>query len=299
MDACHRLTWLAILALALASSGCATLGPWSPLAGTERRSIFQPAKYPAGDWNPTTVLIQDANFAAADGTKLHGWYVRHAQPRAHALLLHGNAGNVTLLAETLRILNRRHQLAVLALDYRGYGRSEGKPTEAGVLLDARAARKWLAEKEGIPQSDVVLLGFSLGGGVAVDLAASDGARGLVLASTFTSLPDVAEHHLSWLPMSWLMTMRMNSLEKIKEYRGPLLMSHGDADEVIPYEQGLALFRAANEPKRLVTVSGGKHNDPQPEEYRVALDQFIAALPPLGSGAVRNASVDNSVSALGP
>jgi uncharacterized protein len=299
MDACRPLTWLALLALALASSGCAALGPWSPLAGTERRSIFQPAKYPAGDWNPTTVLIQDANFAAADGTKLHGWYVRHSQPRAHALLLHGNAGNVTLLAETLRILNRRHQLAVLALDYRGYGRSEGKPTEAGVLLDARAARKWLAEKEGIPQSDVVLLGFSLGGGVAVDLAASDGARGLVLASTFTSLPDVAGHHLSWLPMSWLMTMRMNSLEKIKQYRGPLLVSHGDADEVIPYEQGLALFRAANEPKRLVTVSGGKHNDPQPEEYRVALDQFIAELPPLGSAAVKSASVDISVSALGP
>jgi len=299
MDACRRLTWLASLAFALASSGCASLGPWSPLAGTERRSIFQPAKYPAGDWNPTTVLIQDANFAAADGTKLHGWYVRHAQPRAHALLLHGNAGNVTLLAETLRILNRRHQLAVLALDYRGYGRSEGKPTEAGVLLDARAARKWLAEKEGIAESDVVLLGFSLGGGVAVDLAASDGARGLVLASTFTSLPDVAEHHMSWLPMNWLMTMRMNSLEKIKEYRGPLLVSHGDADEVIPYKQGLALFRAANEPKRLITVSGGKHNDPQPEEYRVALDQFIAELPPLGTRAVQTASVDIKVSALGP
>ena len=102
MDACRRWSWLACLALALASSGCASLGPWSPLAGTERRSIFQPAKFPAGDWNPTTVLVQDASFAAADGTKLHGWYVRHAQPRAHALLLHGNAGNVTLLADTLR-----------------------------------------------------------------------------------------------------------------------------------------------------------------------------------------------------
>jgi len=299
MDACRRWFWFAGLAIALASTGCASLGPWSPLAGTERRSIFQPAKYPAGDWNPTTVLVQDANFAAADGTNLHGWYVRHAQPKAHALLLHGNAGNVTLLADTLRILNRRHQLAVLALDYRGYGRSEGKPTEEGVLLDARAARKWLAEKEGIAESDVVLMGFSLGGGVAVDLAAEDGARGLVLANTFTSLPDVAEHHMSWLPMSWLMTMRMNSLEKIKEYRGPLLVSHGDADEVIPYEQGLALFQAANEPKRLVTVSGGKHNDPQPEEYRVALHQFIAELPPLGSATVKAASVDVSVSALGP
>ncbi len=299
MDACRPLTALVLLAIGLASTGCASLGSWSPLAGTERRSIFQPDKYPAGDWNPTAVLVQDAHFEATDGTKLHGWYVRHAQPRAHALLLHGNAGNVTLLADTLRVLNRRHGLAVLALDYRGYGRSEGKPTEAGVLLDARAARRWLAEKEGIAESDVVLMGFSLGGGVAVDLAAADGARGLILANTFTSLPDVAQQHLSWLPMSWLMTMRMNSAEKIKGYRGPLLLSHGDADEVIPYEQGLELYRAANEPKRLVTVRGGKHNDPQPEEYRVALDQFLAALPPLGTSAAPRAEVDVSVSTLSP
>jgi fermentation-respiration switch protein FrsA (DUF1100 family) len=299
MDACRPLTSFALLAIALASTGCASLGPWSPLASTERRSIFQPDKFPAGDWNPTAVLVQDAHFTATDGTRLHGWYVRHAQPRAHALLLHGNAGNVTLLADTLRILNRRHQLALLALDYRGYGRSEGQPTEAGILMDARAARAWLAEKEGIAESDVLLMGFSLGGGVAVDLAAEDGARGLVLAGTFTSLPDLAQHHVSWLPMSWLMTMRMNSREKIKDYHGPLLVSHGDADEVIPYEQGVELFRAANEPKRLITVRGGKHNDPQPEEYRVALDQFLAELPPLGTSAARKADVDVRVSALGP
>ena len=294
-----HLFWLAGVALAFASMGCSSLETWSPLAATERRSIFQPAKYPAGEWNQTAVYVQDANFAAADGTKLHGWYVRHSQPKAHALLLHGNAGNVTVLAETLRILNRRHQLAVLALDYRGYGRSEGKPTEAGVLMDARAGRKWLAEKEGISEGDVVLMGTSLGGGVAVDLASRDGARGLVLCSTFTSLPDVAQHHLKWLPMSWLMTMRMNSLEKIKEYRGPLLLSHGDADEVVPYAQGLALFEGAPGKKRMITVPGGKHNDPQPEEYRVALDQFLAELPPLGRSSMQAVNVDVSVSALGP
>jgi hypothetical protein len=299
MDARRPLTSLTLLAIALASTGSASLGAWSPLASIERRSIFQPGKYPAGDWNPTAVLVQDAHFTADDGTKLHGWYVRHPQPRAHALLLHGNAGNVTLLADTLRVLNQRHRLAVLALDFRGYGRSEGRPTEAGVLLDASAGRRWLAEKEGIAERDVVLMGFSLGGGVAVDLAAEDGARGLVLASTFTSLPDVAQHHMNWLPMDWLLSMHMNSLAKIKHYHGPLLLSHGDADEVIPYEQGLALFQAAGEPKRLVTVRGGKHNDPQPEEYRIALDQFLAELPPLGASAVRSASVEVSVSALGP
>src|SRR5262245_490494 len=206
--------------LALAAPGCAVLGPYSPTAGLERRGIYQPAKYPAGDWKPTAVVVQDANFTATDGTRLHGWYVRHPQPRGHALLLHGNAGNITLLADTLRTLNRRHNLAVLALDYRGYGRSEGTPSEQGVYQDARAARRWLAETEKIAESDVILMGFSLGGAAAIDLAANDGARGLVVSNTFTSLPDVAQYHWPWLPMGLVLTTRMNSLEKIKQYHGP-------------------------------------------------------------------------------
>jgi len=286
---------LAVTALlAMLAPGCATLGPYSPTAGMERRGIFQPAKYPAGEWNPTAVLVQDASFTAEDGTRLHGWYVHHPQPRGHALLLHGNAGNVTLLAETLRVLNRRHNLAVLALDYRGFGKSEGMPSEQGLYQDARAARRWLAETEKIAESDVILMGFSLGGAVAIDLAAQDGARGLIVSNTFTSLPDVAQHHLPWLPMNLVLTTRMNSLEKIKQYHGPLLLSHGDADEVVPHEQGAALYTAATGPKRFITVAGGKHNDEQPEEYRVALDQFLAELPPVGSSTVQTASVSVQV-----
>lgn len=273
-----RVSNLLALLLLLAMSGCAVV---DPIVNWERRSIFHPQKHPIGEWTPTAVLVQDAWMTAEDGTRLHGWYVRHEAPKAHALVLHGNAGNVTLLAESLRILNRKHGLAVLALDYRGFGRSDGVPSEKGVIMDARAGRDWLAEKEGIDPQDVVLMGQSLGGGVAIDLAAEDGCRGLVVANTFTSLPDVAQHHVWWMPMKLLMRMRMNSLEKIKRYEGPLLISHGDADEVIPYEQGLALYEAAaSKDKRMITVKGGKHADPQPEEYRQALDDFIANLPPL-------------------
>lgn len=281
----RRATWpiavpASLLMTCLALPGCAVLGPYSPTAGLEGRGIFQPAKYPLGEWNQTAVLVKDAYFAAEDGTKLHGWYVAHAQPRAHALLLHGNAGNVTLLAETLRTLNRRHNLAVLALDYRGFGRSEGKPSEQGLYQDARAARRWLAEQENIAETEVVLMGISIGGAVAVDLASKDGCRGLVLANTFTSLPAAAQHNLPWLPMGLILSTRMNSLAKIENYHGSLLISHGDADEVVPYEQGKQLFEAAPGPKRFITHRGGKHNDPQPEEYRQALDQFLATLPPL-------------------
>jgi fermentation-respiration switch protein FrsA (DUF1100 family) len=281
----YRLTpRLMMLGLTLLATlpGCAVLGPYSPTASLETRGIFQPAKYPKGEWNQTAVLVRDANFAAADGTKLHGWYVAHEQPKGHALLLHGSAGNVTLLAQTLRKLNREHHLAVLALDYRGFGKSEGKPTEEGLYQDARAARKWLAETAAIAESDVILMGVSLGGAVAVDLAAKDGARGLVLANTFTSLPSAAQHKTPWLPMGLLLSTRMNSLAKIKDYHGPLLLVHGDANEVVPFEQGQALYDAAPGEKQLITAKGGKHNDELPEEYRAALDAFITKLPAISS-----------------
>ena len=278
---CHQALLACLLNLAVIP-GCAVLGPYSPTAKLESRGIFQPAKYPKGEWDQTDVLVQDAHFAAADGTKLHGWYVAHDQPKGHALLLHGNAGNVTLLSQTLRTLNRRHNLAVLALDYRGFGKSEGTPTEAGLYQDARAARAWLAETAHIAESDVILMGVSVGGAVAVELASRDGARGLVLASTFTSLPAAAQHHTPWLPMDLLLSTRMNALGKISDYNGPVLIVHGDADEVVPYAQGKALYEAASEPKRFITAKGAKHNDPLPEEYRLALDEMIAKLPPLSS-----------------
>lgn len=292
MDWTQRIALLTLGTFPLITApGCAALGRYSPTAGLESKGIFQPAKYPAGDWAPTAVLVQDAYFAAADGTKLHGWYVGHPQPIGHAIFLHGNAGNVTLLADTLRALNRRHNLAVLALDYRGFGKSEGSPTEQGVYQDARAARLWLAERERVAENDVILIGASIGGAVAVDLAASDGARGLVLANTFTSLPAAAQKQLPWLPMGLLLSTRMNSLAKIENYRGPVLISHGDADEVVPFAQGQALFEAVPGPKRLVTCRGCKHNDPPPEEYHAALGAFLSQLPPLGASTVRTASLN--------
>jgi fermentation-respiration switch protein FrsA (DUF1100 family) len=268
-----------LLALSFAPlPGCARIGAWTPLAPLEHSLAFQPAKYPDGDWRPSDEAIENVWFVAEDETDLHGWFLSHPHPKAVALLCHGNAGNVTRYAETLRILHDRHAVTALVFDYRGYGKSLGTPSEAGILQDARAARKWLAERTGRDERDIVLIGNSLGGGVAVDLAAQDGARGLVLVSTFTSLPAVAQSKFPLLPVRSLMTLQLNSLEKIANYRGPLLLSHGDADALIPVEQGKALYDAAPGPKQLIIVPGGRHNDPQPEEYRIAFEAFLSQLP---------------------
>jgi fermentation-respiration switch protein FrsA (DUF1100 family) len=175
------------------------------------------------------------------------------------------------------MLTERLNVSVMAFDYRGYGRSEGTPSENGLLADARAARRWLAQREQIPEEHIVMYGRSLGGAVAVDLAAKDGARGLVLECTFTSLPAVANDLLPLWPGA-LMYSRYNSLKKIGDYRGPLLYAHGDADRLVPFAQGERLFAAANEPKKFVRVEGEGHNWGAPDYYVQALDEFFASLP---------------------
>jgi fermentation-respiration switch protein FrsA (DUF1100 family) len=269
-----RLRWATLIALTLGAGGCSSLGPVSPLLPVERKIVFHPAKYPAGNWKPEDLGAEDAWFEAEGGPKLHGWFVEHPRPRAVALFCHGNAGNITVLADSLRILNVRHRLSVLTFDYRGYGRSGGKPSEAGILADARAARRWLAERTHTPEKDIILMGQSLGGAVAVDLAAADGARALVLASTFTSLPDVAASTMPWLLPHWNMTLRFDSAAKITKYSGPVLISHGEADEIIPFAQGKKLYEAAPGTKRFYPEPGAKHNDRRSEGYREVFEEFL-------------------------
>ena len=242
----------------------------------EESLIFFPSRYPDGNWHPE-FQFEDVWFAAADGTKLHGWYLPHDDARAIVLFAHGNGGNLSHRDFLLRALHDRLGVAVMIFDYRGYGRSEGTPTEAGVLQDARAARTWLAQRAGVPESELVLMGESLGDGVVVDLAADGGTRGLILESSFASLPDVAAHHYGWLPVKLLMKSRLDSASKIGRYHGPLLQFHGDADRIVPFETGQKLFNAANDPKEFVMIPRGNHNDPPTRRYYDALERFFARL----------------------
>ena len=261
------------------------MGELSPLAALEKRLVYQPAPFPT-NWDSENSPFEDVVFNSSDGTQLHGWFLDHPEPIGIALFCHGNAGNIAGRGDSLMLLNQRHRLAVMTFDYRGFGKSEGKPNERGILADAQAARNWLANRKGIPNSEIILMGRSLGGAVAVDLASREQPKALVLASTFSSMPDVAKNVLPLLPARLLMTQRFNSIEKIRHYNGPLLQSHGDADDLIPIADGQKLFAAASGPKRFVVIPGGTHNSPQSEEYRIALDEFLSELHAGGSNSER-------------
>jgi fermentation-respiration switch protein FrsA (DUF1100 family) len=237
-----------------------------------------PAPFPQGDWSPAEAQFEDCWFRSADGLRLHGWLLRHKAPRDALLLVHGNAGNVTNRTGAAQLLSQRCQASVFVFDYRGYGRSEGTPTIPGLLIDARAARAFVAQREGMNESEIILVGESLGGAIAVELAADDGARALVLQSTFASFKEVAAAHYPALLVDTLVANRLDSAAKIKNYRGPLFQVHGAADRTIPPEQGRKLFAAANEPKVFLALPGHDHNDPLPEQFYSELQQFLEELP---------------------
>ena len=236
--------------------------------------LFFPSKFPKGDWNPNDLRFEDIFFTAEDKTKLHGWYCPANNRRAVVLIAHGNAGHVASRAAWLRYLQTRANVSVFMFDYRGYGRSEGIPSVEGAIQDATAARAKLCELATIKDSEMLLMGESLGGAIVIQLAADSPPRGLILQSTFSSLRNIAEVHYPRL--SWLVPRKkLDSATRIVRYRGPLLQSHGNLDRTIPFSSGVKLFRAANEPKQFVTIDNADHNNWITEAYLKQLNSFIA------------------------
>jgi fermentation-respiration switch protein FrsA (DUF1100 family) len=239
--------------------------------------LFYPAKFPVGDWQPTDLGVQDVFFSAEDGTKLHGWYCPVEKPRCVVLMMHGNAGNITTRVSFLRYLQKIARVSVFIFDYRGFGRSEGTATVDGAVMDAEAAWIQVAELASVRKSDVVLMGESLGGAIAVRLASESSCRGLVLQSTFSSLRKVAELHYPQL--AWLVSRnKLNSKAAISRHMGPTLISHGTADRTIHFECSKELFAAANEPRQLVMLKDVGHNNWLNHDYCRALDRFFSTLP---------------------
>jgi fermentation-respiration switch protein FrsA (DUF1100 family) len=243
--------------------------------GMERRLIYPAPSLARGDWQATDPPHEDVWFESADGTKLHGWFVPHSSPKRAVLYCHGNGEHVAIDARLARVLRDELQASIFVFDYRGYGKSEGTPHEAGCIADGRAARDWLARRVGVRPNELVLLGHSLGGGVAVALAAESGAKALVVENTFSSIVDVAADSVWWLPVRLVMRNRYDSVSRIRNYHGPLFQTHGALDELIPIEFGRRLFAAApSKIKRFLEADGLGHDDGPADHYYGELAAFL-------------------------
>ena len=246
------------------------------LSYCENYLLYPGAFIRGGEWSPQWLDYEDVWFSSADGTQLHGWYLEHDQPQGSLLYCHSNGDHVANLAGYLERLRRDHRVTVFAFDYRGYGQSGGRPHEQGVLADGHAAQRWLAERAEIPVDEVLLMGRSLGGAVAVDLASTNGAKGLIIERTFTSVPDVAARLYWWAPVRILMRNRFRSIDKLPAYEGPLLQSHGTEDELIPVDIAQQLFATCpSQTKTWIAMKGVRHTSPNTFDYEVALRDFIA------------------------
>lgn len=267
---------LVALSVALVTAGCRE--------ALEARFIYHPTRPLSADPSHVGLAFRDVTFSADDGVRLHGWLVPGRLPTT-LLYSHGNAGNMADRVAIARLLHDQLGAGVFLYDYRRYGRSEGAPSEAGLVSDARAARAALL-REGVSPEHVAYLGRSLGAAVTVELALAHPARAVVLESPFASVRAMAGTVMPGA--GYLFRTRWDSRARIRALTSPLLVLHGDTDEIIPYAQGQAVFAAAPEPKTFFTIRGGRHYDMDARwsDYWTAWRRFLngAGLPAAGGKA---------------
>ena len=240
--------------------------------------IFYPDDFFIGDPSDYGMPFEEVYFPTADGLTLHGWFVP-GERELTWLWFHGNAGNISYRLDNIRLLHHRLGLNIFIFGYRGYGLSQGKPTEEGTYIDAEAALAYLHSRRDVSPDKILFFGRSLGSAIAVDLATKHQCLGLILESPPTSLMRMMSQLFPSLPPDML-PIKYDSLSKIKRINVPLLVLHGDRDEVVPYQLGRELFEAANEPKQFYTIENAGHNDTYiigGEGYIAALERFIQSL----------------------
>lgn len=249
---------------------------WASPTSPAEWLLFQPFELSSEEWESGPHADHGLFFASADGTLLHGAWFPAEDSQGVVVFAHGNAGHLQHRTYRAELLRDRFQLSVLLFDYRGYGLSEGTATVEGTLADTRAARTEAAKLAQIPEAEVILMGRSLGGALVAEVASEAEPRGLIIESSFRSLQEICRVHFPRL--TWLVSAdKLNSTAALQGYRGPLLLSHGDADATIPFSHGQALFQAAAGPKKFVRIPGGDHNDSQSEAYWEELGRFLEGL----------------------
>ena len=252
------------------------VGLWSQL---ERFFVFFPTAEVRYTPEDVGLDYEDVFFATSDGVRLHGWYVPGGSGTT-LLWFHGNGGNIGHRVDELALVQARLGANVFIFDYRGYGNSEGSPSERGIYRDARAALAYLQTRPELDPEQIVYFGRSLGAAVAIDLAGDQPPAGLVLVAPFASLGDMARIAYPFLPLKWLLGNRYNSVARISQLHQPVLILHGDQDEIVPLSQGEKLHQAANSPKRFQVLPGAGHNDTYSAAgsiYWDALGEFLSSL----------------------
>jgi fermentation-respiration switch protein FrsA (DUF1100 family) len=247
----------------------------------EQESMYYPTREIVRTPAAAGLPFEDVALATPDGETLHGWWVPSGRTEAPVVLFfHGNGGNVSHRLEKLAVF-RSLGADTLIIDYRGYGRSTGTPSEHGMYSDARAAYEWLTETRRVAPDRIVVYGESLGCAVGVHLAAEARTGGVVVESGFTSVPDIAQKRLPFLPVQWVLKHRFDTLDKVPRIDAPLLILHSREDELFEMSHPERLLAAARPPKRLVELQGG-HNDAflvSADAYHDALAKFLAEIHP--------------------
>ncbi len=244
----------------------------------QTRLVFFPARRLLANPGQAGMAYRDVRFRTGDGIELHGWFIPGSGGSPVLLFCHGNAGNISDRLESIRIFHDLG-LSVFIFDYRGYGLSGGRASEAGTYEDARAAYRLLVQEEGVRPEDIVFFGRSLGGSVAIALAAEHVPAALIVESCFPSLADVAARAYPFLPVRRLIRVRYDSTDRISRVRCPKLLIHSRDDEIVPLGLGLRLFELAAHPKQFLEIRGD-HNAGFVESgraYTEGLERFLAAL----------------------
>lgn len=239
----------------------------------EERFIFYPEARIDDTPRDIGLAFEDIFFTTGNGVRLNGWLVPYPGAKTTLLWFHGNAGNISHRLENIKLLHDKVKINIFIFDYRGYGRSEGRVSEEGTYRDGEAAIQYLRSRKDVDPKRIVFFGRSLGAAVAAEIAAREECLALILETPFVSIREMARAALPLLPIGPLLRTRYDIVEKVKRVKAPLLVLHGDRDEIVPFSQGKKVFESAPDPKEFYTIRGAHHND----TYIVGGDPYFAAL----------------------
>ena len=247
----------------------------------ERKYFFFPTREMEGTPSHWGLSYEEVSFRATDGVLLHGWYLP-GYSETTVLWLHGNGGNISHRLENLMLMRKALGAGIFIFDYRGYGGSDGRPSEAGTYRDAKGALDYVLSRKDVNADRIVYFGRSLGTAVGVWLATQCAPAGLVLESPFTSVRDMARHAFPRLPLHYMVRGKYDSLSRIKDVSCPVLVIHGQNDPLVPLKQAQKLFEEAGEPKQFYLILGAAHNDTYQvggDSYFRVLGEFVSSLAP--------------------